>query len=666
MKNSIDLFKSLSLLFLMLGVAFNASAQNKSDQAPIPTPRGSFPVDPMEAVQEGRSTNTKLAQDLQSVSIPDLPSGWTSLSPEGNFKTGDADDANAGGYFPVPDIPGNVFAMANDDVCNCDMSNIRLISPSFDLSGLSGVAMVLRFNAFHDKNWGGGDATAQISIDGGSTWDTLMVLNSNTNWQYYVLDISSYTGNSNVKVKFQWSDDNTWASGFAVDNIVVDELLDNDLQVKKVWKTDMTRDLEYTALPLEQSREMTVGATVKNNGSDLQSNTKLAATLSRNGQVLHMDTSAASDLDSMQRDLYWVPTSFTPDSLGYHVVETEALSDQAEQYPQDNKKKDSVRFTCDHFARDRGNYDGSSLMGGEHSNGERIGYQAGNLFGVFSDAEAEGVRFLLDSASEAGASVRGVLHKLDTSNNSFDTVAVTDPYSIQSSDVSGISNPVWTELSFDSSISLDSGAYYMAAFSLMDSSSQKASLGTSGVVPHQTSYFKEDTSSSWKDVNAAPMIRLITPPFKVGLTEDTLVCADSSLTLDAGPGDAYIWNTGEQSRSIQASGPDTFSVTVTQGQCQRTDSVVVDTIEGCATGLEAYGERASLGIHPNPARDRLHIDEGPKVRIRALTVRDLDGSFVRSFDPKKRTLSLKGLAEGIYLLRVRTLEGMRVERFVKE
>lgn len=786
----------LGSLILLL-VCANGSAQTKSSHSPYPIPRGDFPVHPVE-MNEARSTNTVLKEDFQNVGVPSIPSGWTSISPEGDFTTGDAGDANAGGYFPVPDIAGNIFAMANDDVCNCDMSKIRLISPAFDLSGLSN--MVLRFNAYHDKNWGGGDATAQVSTDGGSTWDTLKVLNSSTDWQYYVLDLSAYIGNSNVQVKFQWSDGGTWASGFAVDNVVVDELLANDLSVEKVWTSEMKKDLEYSMLPLGQAQEMKVGTRIKNNGYDLQTSTSAAVTISRNGQVLVDDSTNSMDLDSMQRDNFWLQTAFKPDSLGTHQVEMEAFSDQPEGYAPDNVMSDSVQVTCDRMARDADDYNGKSWGSGTYSNGEQIGFEAGNLFGPQKDGKLQGVSFLLDSATEAGAKVRGVLYKLDTTNGNFDSVAVTSSYTVQSSDISGVTNPVWTELQFDSSIGLDSGSFYLAAFAMVDSSSGKAELGASGVVPHNTAYFRKDSSSSWTDVNSTPMIRLLMSPFQTSLPQDTVLCSDSSLTLDAGPGDSYSWSTGASSKTLDVDSGGTYSVTVTRGQCQQTDSVMVDTngfqvglpsdtmyckdstvtldagsgdyymwstgdtsktvevdsvgtysvtvdlgkcqdsdsikvdsmefqvdlpkdtlicedstltldagpgdsylwstgdqtrsidvggpssywvsvvkavcrsrdtvmvdtVQNCNTGIKEHGKELQISVHPNPAKERLSLELDDQVRIEQLTIRDLKGRLVRSFPGEKRELMIRGLSEGSYILRVQTESSVRIERFMKD
>ncbi len=61
----------------------------------------------------------------------------------GEFYTGDAGDANAAAYWPV--IGGTTFAMANDDVCNCDMTNAILTTPSMDLSGVSGAVLIYDF-----------------------------------------------------------------------------------------------------------------------------------------------------------------------------------------------------------------------------------------------------------------------------------------------------------------------------------------------------------------------------------------------------------------------------------------------------------------------------------------------------------------------------------------
>ena len=52
---------------------------------------------------------------------------------------------------------------------NCDLSFEVLELPEFDFTGQSN--MWILFDFYHDKNWGGGDASVEVSIDGGATWE---------------------------------------------------------------------------------------------------------------------------------------------------------------------------------------------------------------------------------------------------------------------------------------------------------------------------------------------------------------------------------------------------------------------------------------------------------------------------------------------------------------
>ena len=65
-----------------------------------------------------------------------------------------------------------------------------------------------------------------------TTWtDISGNLPSIEEWQEGIVSLNNYSGMDSVFIRFKWSDDNKWASGFAVDNIVVDKLDDNDLSV---------------------------------------------------------------------------------------------------------------------------------------------------------------------------------------------------------------------------------------------------------------------------------------------------------------------------------------------------------------------------------------------------------------------------------------------------
>ncbi len=74
----------------------------------------------------------------------------------------------------------------------------------------------------------------------------------------------------------------------------------------------------------------------------------------------------------------------------------------------------------------------------------------------------------------------------------------------------------------------------------------------------------------------------VSPQPAVNLGNDTTVCNNASLTLDAGAGfSSYLWSTGSSSQSISVntasltSGPHLYSVMVSNGICYGSDSIVI-------------------------------------------------------------------------------------------
>jgi len=62
---------------------------------------------------------------------------------------------------------------------------------------------------------------------------------------------------------------------------------------------------------------------------------------------------------------------------------------------------------------------------------------------------------------------------------------------------------------------------------------------------------------------------------KPNLGKDTGTCGTASVTLDAGKGISYLWNTGETTRTIVASHTGDYIVTVSNGFCEGSDTIHV-------------------------------------------------------------------------------------------
>ena len=69
------------------------------------------------------------------------------------------------------------------------------------------------------------------------------------------------------------------------------------------------------------------------------------------------------------------------------------------------------------------------------------------------------------------------------------------------------------------------------------------------------------------------------PAFNLG--DDKVVCRNTTQQLNAPQAESYLWSTGETTQSIQviASGRNSYSVTITQGQCTATDDIIIDGVD---------------------------------------------------------------------------------------
>ncbi|OFY05789.1 MAG: hypothetical protein A2W93_14790 [Bacteroidetes bacterium GWF2_43_63] len=167
----------------------------------------------------GGSKVTILSEDFEGAA---LPSGWTNDYGLATYGWQFGTDLSSA-YWNIP--PHTTYACANDDSCNCDMSNVNLTTPSFNNS-LAGA--ILEFDYL---SYTASDVTeVQISIDGGITFITIETLpETNGIWvDDYAIDISSYLS-ANAMIRFHYSDAGSWSWGFCIDNVEISSPGGDDL-----------------------------------------------------------------------------------------------------------------------------------------------------------------------------------------------------------------------------------------------------------------------------------------------------------------------------------------------------------------------------------------------------------------------------------------------------
>ena len=102
--------------------------------------------------------------------------------------------------------------------------------------------------------------------------------------------------------------------------------------------------------------------------------------------------------------------------------------------------------------------------------------------------------------------------------------------------------------------------------------SQTISVGLAGI------YSVRVDNGTCQDTDSI-LVSLLTAP-AVNLGNDTVVSAPFILTLDAGPGGQWLWNTGDATQTIQVSVADTYFVRVgSVGGCNASDTIVVKILE---------------------------------------------------------------------------------------
>lgn len=466
--------KKIYSLALLVLLALAGQAQRNVVTSPARRTFTRAEITPMEARRQerpaslaGSMRNELLNEDFDDVlgTVPAaLPAGWSTPLVTDNstppaevpaFAVHTSASANNGDYWPVPiTTSGNRFAGANDDgePCDCDMMDVWLQSPELDFTGATNVAVT--FDIFHDGGFDGGNATLQVSTDGG---DTFTILPTGTDgdglpienlpldpevWQTIIVPVYDLSGESSVIFRWQWSDDGSWASGFAVDNIIVGELPDYDLKVEKVKLSNWNQETfsagfwDYSRVPLTQVSPIAATAVVFNKGRLDQTNASVNFEVEMDGSPVPGSPFAADQVSatllSLDKDTISVVSDYIPMSTGTVDVKAIAVSESGDDALANNHFSNSLLVTENEYARDANS--AQAFVNPE------VDYEFGNLFDIYQEDVFGGVLFAVGSESEEGATIQGRVYEwvgLDEDGLPVldDTGIETIEYDVQESDL---------------------------------------------------------------------------------------------------------------------------------------------------------------------------------------------------------------------------------------
>lgn len=499
---------------------------SKQHHSQMPTPHQDFiPTAP----HAGRIVVLQENFDGSTDPLPaGIPSTWitnqvldnTGITMTSAFKIFDATTANSGGYWPVPSTtPGNRFAGANDDPepCDCDLMNAWLETPILDFTGLSNMA--LYFDFFHDQNFGAGAARIAMSTDGGLTFsvipiypnDTITDLNVDESyWQNAVIPLNVFDNMSNLQLRFQWSDNGEWASGYAVDNVVIQEMDALDLLTNKVvfgnWDNATISNglLDYKQIPLNQVSPIQATAVISNGGFESQNNVSVLFSVNQGGSSFGPYTVSSTDtILSFGKDTLTLNTDFTPSNLGVIQLSGLVTNGTDEINMINNTNSNSLEITTHEYARDN---DICQLFYGNSTV-----YEFGNLFDIYQDDALGAIEVALRyGTSGEGSPITAKLYEFQGVDADglpilVDTEQNTIEYAVTAADDNIAGQNSFITLPFaDGPAQVQAGKTYLAAVTSTD----LTDIAVSGFNTWPGSWFHDGTSWGW--TYGIPMVRINT------------------------------------------------------------------------------------------------------------------------------------------------------------
>ncbi|MFH1319536.1 MAG: PKD domain-containing protein [Bacteroidota bacterium] len=446
------------------------------------------------------------SEDFESVTPPALPAGWTTstLGTDGGFFTGDYQDANAGTYWPVADH--TQFVMTNDDVCNCDKSADYLELPQLDFTGQSGFS--LAFEYVDDRSYGGNPSTVELNINGAG-WNVLYTLPQTTlSWDYVNIPLTVADNQPDVRIRFHYDDASEWATGLAIDDVVIDIPPDNDLAIKTIYYDtlgaplnipDSMSTLYYYQIPLKQAMADSIffSCNVFNKGAATQSNTRLFVDIT--GAETYIDSSSAISLAPAATDALMIAAPYTPSVLGTHNVAFEVLSDSTDAFPDDNIRSDYFEVTNSIYARDDGIFAQIAVWW----YGTGVNYEIGNMFEIFTIDTAYSISYYNKTNVSSNIGVPGNIISLnlydETGFGTFTPIASNQYYVISPLDTN-----TWITLPIPPT-ELVPGQYIV----MLETISGDQVFVTSQTAPPLTVFIDPDNSNTtWYYADKIPWIRL--------------------------------------------------------------------------------------------------------------------------------------------------------------
>jgi hypothetical protein len=258
-----------------------------------------------------------------------IPAGWlneTVGSDDGFIVGSDLSST----YFPIP--PHTIYIGTNDDECNCDKSEDRLITTQYGIP--ADEVYTLSF-AYYVTTDGAGAETASVSIsnDNGDTWTELTVLSPVADWTNVSYVLSDYSGDS-IMVAFNYDDEGNWGWGLMLDDISSTPLEDISAIAQEIMAPEI-----YTT----EDGAFEIAAYFTNNG--IQEINSLQFHYQVDSETEVMEEITGLTIGTFETVLITSPTTYNASTLGNKNISVWATEINASAGTMSNEIESTVQFT---------------------------------------------------------------------------------------------------------------------------------------------------------------------------------------------------------------------------------------------------------------------------------------------------------------------------------
>jgi hypothetical protein len=480
----------------------------------------------------------------------------------------------------------------------------------------------------------------------------------------------------------------------AYTSLTNDSNLDNDTITKVVESLEPIADLtikefrmnEYTAVPLEQAKEIVINASVKNNGTAAANNVVLNYEIADFGGNV-ISTGASSPISVMNpndsADIQ-INTGYTYADPNINILTTTVIvsSDDDDDDETDNISSQRVYMSDTTYARDQTYLTGTAdfvigLTGTDNN------VLWGMIFELFEDDTLTSVGSFIGTAgtgyAAANDTTRFVIYDYDDVDMVPNAeIARSQRYTF-ATNVTG-ARAIAANIQ-GGPIALPAGKYFVGIQEIPGARRLGVFFADSLYTEGQTIYRANDgTWVDMGDINLAGAF-VIRPQFgvpcgrmsgnAVATASDTNTTNTGAVSITVTGGSlhdgatyAYSWlNAGGDevgtTSSVSGLPAGTYTVTVTDGiGCEHTRSVTVNSV---TVGIGKLAKANGVSVYPNPASNVINISASD-IKATNISLINSVGQEVFSTSNANASINVADFAEGSYIVKIRTENNVIIEK----